>query len=130
MLERSRPHAKLRALVYNNYGAGGTTAGKGSTWDLIIQTAGLRNAATEAGLEGHPSLDLEALLSLDPDLLLLSSGGSGDSTLTELRSLPRLTGLRPLQSGDIIRLPPTLFATSSQHMLDAAELLIARLEEL
>lgn len=128
--QRSQSRGKVRALVYSNYGAGGTTAGKGSTWDLIIQTAGLHNAASEAGLDGHPTLDLEALLSLDPDVLLVSAGPAGDSTLAELRSLPRLTGLRPLQSGAIIRLPSTLFATSSQHMLDAAELLVDQLEQL
>lgn len=130
LLARAKPYAQLRALVYSNYGAGGATAAKGSTWEAIFTAAGLKNAATVAGMAGHPTLDLEALIDLDPDILVLSNDVTGEATLAELRALPPGSGLRPLAPGGLIlRLPQTLFATSSQHMLDAAESLIDQLEE-
>ena len=63
-----------RVLVYSNYGAGGATAGSGTTWDLILQASGLRNAAAEAGI------GLGLVIALNRN-----KPGAGVGDLTDLR---------------------------------------------
>lgn len=130
LAERTEPFKHLRAMAYSNFGTGGATAGAGSTWDLILQAAGVRNAATEEGIDGHEAIDLERLMEINPDLLLLSEDVGGDAALEDLHSLPNKGGLDALKSGWIMRMPSELYASSSHHMLDAAELLVERLEAL
>ena len=130
LAKRTAPFKHLRAMAYSNFGTGGATAGAGSTWDLILQAAGLRNAATEEGIDGHEALDLERLMQINPDFLLLSEDVGGDAALVDLNSLPDKGGLNALKNGFIMRLPSELYASSSHHMLDAAELLVERLEAL
>lgn len=130
LAERTAPFKHLRAMAYSNFGTGGDTAGAGSTWDLILQAAGLRNAATEEGIDGHEAIDLERLMEINPDFLLLSEDVGGDAALQDLLSLPDQGGLNALKNGSIMRMPSELYASSSHHMLDAAELLVERLEAL
>jgi iron complex transport system substrate-binding protein len=130
LAKRTQPFKHLRAMAYSNFGTGGATAGKGSTWDLIMQAAGVRNAATEVGIDGHEAIDLERLMEINPEFLLLSEDVGGDAALEDLRSLPEQGGLEALKTGSIMRMPSELYASSSQHMLDAAELLVQRLEAL
>ncbi len=113
----------LRVLPYGNYGSGGSTAGVGSTWHVMIELAGMRNAASEAGLDGHPNIDFEQILAIDPDFFLISmsSATTGSSAQAILTEEPLLAGLRAVREKRFLRLPEALYSTASHQMLKAAE---------
>jgi len=126
---RPAPAAR-RILGYSNLGSGGSTAGRGTTFDLICGLAGLENAAAEAGLVGHARLDHEGLLALDPDWILVSGAEHEPERRPAeeyLRSQPDLAGLRALDGG-VVSLPMELATTNSWHLITAAETLRERLE--
>lgn len=123
----------LRALSYSNFGGGGSTAGGGTTVDVLLELAGLENAAATAGLEGYASLDHERLLAIDPDLLLVAAGsedGSFPPSVEHLRGTPELATLRAVREDRIVLLPTELFATTSLELMTAAEVLVAELERM
>jgi hypothetical protein len=92
---------------------------------MILELAGLSNAAREIGLEGNPPIDHETILALAPDLFVVASTPSGtDSPATDyLRADAKLAALPAIREGRIAVLPLQLFSTASQHLLDAAEAL-------
>ena len=120
----------LTVLPYGNYGAGGSTAGAGTTWQVMIELAGMRNAATEAGLVGHPPIDFEQLLAIQPDFFLVGDAedGTPGSAETVLTSEAALSSLEAVREGRFLRLPEALYSTSSHHVLTAAEVLAAQAE--
>lgn len=121
------PRAHLRVLGYSNYGTGGWAAGADTTVDLVIALAGMQNAAREAGLESFQEIDHERLLALDPDLLLVEveDDGRPGPTETFLHGESVLASLSALRAGGLVRLPRRLHATTSFHVLEAAEALAA-----
>jgi ABC-type Fe3+-hydroxamate transport system substrate-binding protein len=128
----ARPRQSLRALCYSNRGGGGDTAGSNSTGDMILELAGLSNAAREIGLEGNPPIDHETILALAPDLFVVAAAPSGaDSPAADyLRADAKLAALAAIREGRIAVLPLQLFSTASQHLLDAAETLAEIVEHL
>ncbi|MFT7667370.1 MAG: iron complex transport system substrate-binding protein [Planctomycetota bacterium] len=122
-LQNKSARSGLRVLPYGNYGAGGTTAGAGTTWQVMIELAGMRNAAAEAGIDRHPDIDFEQLLSIDPDFFLISKseGQSGSGAEEILRNEPLLAGLRAIRENRILILPEYLYSCASQELLTAAE---------
>lgn len=121
----------LRVLSYTNIGVGGWTAGPGTTAHLVIELAGLKNAAAEAGGHSHYRLDVERLLELDPDLIVV---GVGDEVMSPaaryLRSEPAFRHLKALRNERVVELPVELFSTNSHHLLSAAEHLAAYVDAL
>lgn len=124
--------AELRGLPYGNYGTGGTTAGAGTTWDLMIELAGMRNAATDAGLTGHATIDFEQVLAIDPDFFIVGADpGTGRSPSAQLlREEPLLRELDAIREDRIVVLPADQYSASSQRVLDAAEALARSVDEL
>lgn len=120
---------EVRALTYLDFGTGGWTAGSGTSGDLLLRLAGLRNAAAEAGLAGNVELDHERLMRIDPDLFVLRAPVQGEEqagpTLALLRSSPNLARLSAVREERIVILPARHFAAESHRLLDAAELLHA-----
>lgn len=114
------------AMVYSNDGTGGSTAGANTTPDTMIRLAGLRNAAADAGLVGHATIDFERLLAIDPDFLIVSSparGEGGSPTKSVVESSSALARLRARRPGHIVVLTPALMSADSPPLVDAAELL-------
>jgi ABC-type Fe3+-hydroxamate transport system substrate-binding protein len=108
-----------RMVAYSNFGAGGHTSGTGTTLDLAIALAGMKNAV---GRKGHCELSLEEILSLNPEVFLTSTGRDMVSPGAEfLRNEPTLSHLEAVEEGRIIVLPAELFSASSHRILDAAE---------
>ena len=124
-LQEKAPRSGMRVLPYGNYGAGGTTAGRGTTWQIMIELAGMRNAAAEAGMDGHPEIEFEQILAIDPDFFLVSEpdGQETGSGETLLRNEPLLQNLRAVKEGRFLRLPEYLYSAASHHVLTAAEML-------
>ena len=107
--------------------------GHGTTHDLVLELAGLANAADELQLKWHATLDIESLLELDPQVLVISGPGKHElrsATATALESDARLAQLRAVREGRVIELPALLFTTNSAYLIEAAEVLSARLDEL
>jgi iron complex transport system substrate-binding protein len=122
--EHSEFRSELSVLAYSNFGGGGFTSGSGTTMDLMLSLAGMRNAATDAGLRGECSLDFEQLLTIDPDFILVSASASEPSPSAELlSSRSELAGLHALQNGRILYLHKALFSSTSTELISAAEAL-------
>lgn len=119
----SAKRAHLRLLGYSNYGSGGWAAGAKTTVGVMIETAGMQNAAREIGLENWQEIDYERLLTLDPDLLIveLEPDGSPGPTEQLLRGEVSLAGLSALENDGLVRLERRLNTTSSHHLVTAAE---------
>ena len=119
----AKKRSHLRLLGYSNYGSGGWVAGATTTVDVVIATAGMRNAAVEIGLDNWQEIDYERLLELDPDLLVVEMEPDGSAGPTErlLRGEAVLAGLSALKHDGIVRLERRLNTTSSHHLVSAAE---------
>lgn len=116
----------LRALVYSNDGSGGWAAGSGTTADTLLRLAGLSNAAAEAGVSGHTSLDFEKLIAIDPDVIVVGAqarGEGGSATKSVLESTPALSNLRAIKNRRIAVLSSALLSSDSPCIIDAAETL-------
>ena len=119
-----RDRSAVRVLTYLDIGAGGLTAGRDTTYAQMIAWTGARSCAAEAGIQGHAQIDLERLLSLDPDVLVVPAASEDETTSPTLALLlgdSRAKHLRALREGAVVILPAHLFNTTSHHLLEAAE---------
>jgi iron complex transport system substrate-binding protein len=123
-----------KAMAYSNFGAEGFTCGRGTSLDEIMRLAGLTNAAEAAGLTGHASVSYEQLLTIDPELIVVSrpiksgKGAAGDrgGAAAELLTRERaLASLRAVKSNSLISLPAGLYASASHRIVVGAEILAA-----
>lgn len=141
-LERaSEGRPRPGALCYANFGAQGFSAGSRTSIDSVMRMAGLTNLVARAGAEGHVSMSFEDLLRHDPDWIVVSeplrapaahAGDRGGSSQAILTGETRLAGLTAVRAGHIVALPAGLYASNSQRIVRAAEVLaerIARIEE-
>ncbi len=126
----------LRALPYSNFGSEGFSAGAGTTVDEVLHLAGLTNACPE---RDHVKMDFEQLLVIDPDLIVVGAplraehghaGDKGGASREVLLSEPRLASLRAVREKRIVELPPGLYACASHLVVEAAEVLAQRVDEL
>ena len=128
-----RPGPAPLAVSYTNLGTGGWVAGRGTTTDILFELVGLRNAATEAGLDGHREIDLEGLFALAPEVIVVGAENAEEgivSTRAYLEAQPVLAELPALERGWIVSLPQELFTTASIELLRAAETLASELDRL
>ncbi|HEX6882823.1 MAG TPA: ABC transporter substrate-binding protein [Planctomycetota bacterium] len=130
---RAERFAGLRALTYTNLGAGGWTAGAGTTGDVLLGLAGLENAAARAGLRGDATADGERLLALAPDLFVVGRPDASEHSPPSAEFLlaePALAHLEAVRARRIVTLPPALFTSASPELLTGAERLVDALEAL
>ena len=123
-LEPAREAGRRRALAYTNDGAGGYAMGPGSTQGLVIELAGLLDAGAQLGRGAHFAIDLETLLTLDPELLVIAAAAEPDQVSPTRRTLEqdrRFAALRAVAEGRVFEIPARLFSTNSPFLLDAAE---------
>ena len=128
LAESAPRRSALRVLGYSNFGTGGWAAGAETTIDVVIGLAGMQNVAREADLVSFQEIDHELLLKLDPDFIIVAVESDGAQGPTEafLRGEETLKGLAVLEKDGLVRLPRRLNATTSFHMVEAAEALAAR----
>jgi len=119
-------------IAFSHYGSGGSCAGQGTTYDLMFQIAGLRNAAAEHGLKGFATANNERLIDMNPDWIVVGVSAKDPSISASeqyLRNEPVLGHMDAVRTGRFIRLPADLNATSSHFVIDAAEAVVAALRE-
>ena len=89
-------------------------AGKGSTEGGIIEVAGGVNTATLAGLNGNPAIGLEGIISMMPDVIVITQPAeSGDIVRDELLSNAALSKVPAVANGNIHIVEPKHFTTLS-----------------
>jgi len=117
----SRP----RVLLWTR---GGFTAGAGTLADNLLAAAGARNAAAEAGVQGHTRLDLETALTLDPEIILVNDWTS-DARSREVvppddpSSDPAWSSITAVRTHRVHRIAPRILLTTSHHVAAAVEAL-------
>jgi iron complex transport system substrate-binding protein len=106
----------------------GATSGSNTLVDNIIRMAGLRNVVAEHGYEGWRYLDLEQLVSDDPDMVVASFFELG-SQRTDNWSISRHKVMQKmLTSKPVVYLPSRYLGCSAWYFLDAVELIQDQVE--
>lgn len=117
-MERRIGAVRQRVLYYT---AGAFTAGSGTTMDEIITAAGGSNAATEAGIHGWKQIAHEAIVVLDPAVVLVS----GDSALRGLQESlladPTLQDIAAVRHRRVYTVPRSYTSTVSHHIVRCVE---------
>lgn len=99
------------------YAAHGYTSGPESLSGDILNAAGLRNVAEEAGLDRGGMLALERLVMLAPDLVVLSQRRDGNSRAEEILNHPALSAL--LKEAGVAPLTDRDWVCGTPHVLRA-----------
>jgi iron complex transport system substrate-binding protein len=115
------PRRGVRAAFYAHDGNEGWSSGRGTPAEEMLGLAGLRNAVGEAGHRGPSRLTFEQLLAVDPDLLVIPLAHGEVDRATEQALAGPLAVLRAVREGQVVRLHPGLFATTSHELVTAAE---------
>lgn len=109
----------------------GYSAGCGTHAHDILQAAGLRNIAADAG-GPWPQLGEEFLLAADPDLIVVADYGTADraKVLRILRAHPVRRHLSAVQAERVVVFPAAAFSVPGPAALEAPARLRAEIEKL
>jgi iron complex transport system substrate-binding protein len=106
----------------------GTTSGSDTLMGSIMHMAGLRNVVAEHGYAGWRYLDLEQLVSDDPDILVASFFEMGSQT-TDNWSISRHKVMQNfLSNKPVVYIPSRYLGCSAWYFLDAVELIQDQVE--
>jgi iron complex transport system substrate-binding protein len=94
-------------LLLGHAGASPLAAGRESLGDWLIERAGGRNLASH---QGYKALSVEALVALDPEVLLVADRSlQGEAARAALlQQNPALAGTRAFRDGRVLLVDPTL----------------------
>lgn len=107
----------------------GWVDGRDSLVGALLQEAGLRNAADELGITDGGFVSLEAVIALEPDLLLVSEAGDrAEDEGTALLLHPALQRFYPATKRIVI--PERLTVCGGVMLADALERLVAEMKRL
>lgn len=101
------------------------TAGPGSFVDDILSRAGGQNIAADAG-ELWPQLSMEALVSADPEVVLLADHEAG-VTAEQVAARAGWQGVSAVETGRIVALDADLVARPGPRVVDGLEAVAAAL---
>lgn len=122
---RDRPSVLLAAWD-------GQTPARGTVFCELVDLAGARCAAAEAGYEGYALVPIEHILALDPDVIV-TNAYRADSRARELVPEPsiavdpRYRTLSAVREGRIVDVPSAHLLATSHHVVALAEDLSAAL---
>lgn len=118
---RTPREAWPRAVVLS----GGQTvnaAGSGTLEGGVLELAGARNAAAEAGISGNKDIALEALADIDPDYLVVAEANPDKpALLPRLRENPVVGRLRAMLANRVVVVKSSLITTLSYWNVKGAE---------
>src|SRR5204862_436984 len=102
---------------------------EGCLQDDIVARAGARNAARELGVQGIAALSAERVITLDPDLIVVTTGASTPSYgATDKLEGPAWQAVPAVRRGAVLALPSAWLASVSHHAVSAVEGLARALE--
>ncbi len=107
----------------------GYSAGRGTHAHEILEAAGLRNLAADAG-GPWPQLGEELLLAADPDILIVADYGSStrEQVLSSLRAHPVRHHLTAVRLGRVFVFPAPAFSVPGPAALEAADQLRVQIQ--
>ena len=116
---------RLRVIDYATWGS---AQGRGSSWDEMLDRAGLIDgvASLAADAWGQVPLSREKLLQLDPDILVLPGWVYGNAQgasafFEQIAGDSSLKGLHAVQTRRVYQMPERLKSTTSQYFALAVE---------
>ena len=114
--DRNRPLAIILA-------PNGFTHGKGSMKGDLLELAGYRNLAAEAGISGNGNINLETLVDAQPDYLIIEDSASNNHSMAQhfLKHPALSDGLPHMKR---IYVHPNLWTCGGPSMIDALEILV------
>lgn len=116
--------AKPRVLYYS---PAGFTAGGDSIVDDLIKHAGGVNAAREAGIQGNKKVSLELIVTLDPDVIVLSSySPENPQFAVDLLKTGAMGELKAVKTGRVYVVEDKYLTGASHYIVDG----VRRLSEL
>jgi iron complex transport system substrate-binding protein len=116
------PRGQRPSAVILSGGQSITIAGDGTTEDGVLQLAGARNAAAEAGIVGNRDIALEVLPDLRPDVVLVTEANPERPTLLpRLRDHPVVGALPAFRDNRVVAIKSSLLSTLSQWNVVGAE---------
>jgi iron complex transport system substrate-binding protein len=122
---QAQPPLELRALYL---APDFWTAGRGTSINLMLELAGLRNAASE--LQGNASVSLEWILAAAPDVIIVPTGDPRlDAFAKSLEADPRLAPLRAVREQRVVTAPSREVTVISHFLPEGARALRARVLE-
>ncbi|MBB1313741.1 MULTISPECIES: ABC transporter substrate-binding protein [Aliivibrio] len=117
------PKKALKALDYNPWG---TSSGQDSTWDEVLEQAGLENAieGLVSDKYGQVPVSKEMVIVLNPDVLFIPAWVYGDDNGAEqfrqaILSDPSLQSVTAIKEGRVYQMPHVLRSVYSQYIIDA-----------
>ena len=116
---------RLRVMDYATWGS---SQGRGSSWDEIINRAGLVNAVGDKTPDqwGQVPLSRESILTIEPDILILPGWVDGDpkgstTFFNDVTNDPGLRTLGAVKNRKVFVMPEYYRSTTSQYIADAVE---------
>lgn len=98
-----------------------STAGADTTFHDAAELAGCRNRAAMAEVSGHRRVDVEEMLSWDPDFVVLSCGEAGcEMAMAQFGERPGVRQLSAVAAGRLIAIEPPYLSTTGFGMLELA----------
>jgi iron complex transport system substrate-binding protein len=113
---------KPKVLSLASYADQIYTAGTLSTEGGIIESAGGVNSAATAGLEGNPVISLESIVSMGPDVIIITQpADSGDPFKEQLLNHSALAQVPAVRNRQVYVVDPKYYTTLSHWNLRGAE---------
>ncbi|WP_411743657.1 ABC transporter substrate-binding protein [Reinekea sp.] len=124
---------KLVAIDYNTWG---TSSGVDTTWNALLTSAGIMNAAAqyEQGTYGQVTMSKELILVINPDILFLPGWIYGDASgaenfLATVKNDPALQSVKAIKNNHIYPIPENLRGTYSQYIADTLTFVVDQVSE-
>lgn len=122
---RSRLNPKRFSLRVLYLAPGNWTAGAMTNVHEMVTAAGLRDAAAEAGVNGHTKISAEKVIEINPDLIIIAAGHARDRGFRSyLASDPQLAALTAVKNNRIVELPSRYLRAVSHYLADGALALV------
>lgn len=120
---------KPKILLYTSYE---TTAGKGTTFENMIELIGGINLASEVGIEGSQKISKEKLIEMDPDIIVVPIWQKDESEKFTKFFIEdsSFKNLKAIKNKKVIVVPYAVTTPTSQYIIDGIEILAQKIYDL
>jgi iron complex transport system substrate-binding protein len=118
----------LVALDYNSWG---TSSGADTTWNAVLDQAGIGNGSAqyEQGAFGQVTMAKELVVEINPDILFLPGWIYGETNAAsdfkdQVLSDPALKSVKAIQNGHVFQIPEKHRGTYSHYIIDTVDYVV------